>query len=57
MAVSSVAAEAAARFIYNEFVNWYVCILYGGKDILASIPDAVLEGEDFQNSSSRYRRR
>lgn len=49
VAFVAVAAEAAARWLYNEFVNWYVCILYGGKDILASIPDAVLESEDFQN--------
>lgn len=49
IAFVAVAAEAAARFIYNEFVNWYVCILYGGKDILAAIPDAVLESKNFQN--------
>jgi hypothetical protein len=49
VAFVAVAAEAAARWLYNEFVNWDVCILYGGKDILASIPDAVLQSEDFQN--------
>jgi hypothetical protein len=49
IAFVAVATEAAARFIYNEFVNWYVCILYGGKDILAAIPDAVLESKNFQN--------
>lgn len=49
IAFVAVAAEAAARFIYNEFVNWYVCILFGGKDILAAIPDAVLESKNFQN--------
>jgi hypothetical protein len=43
------AAEAAERWLYNEFVNWFVCILHGGKDILASIPDAVLESKDFKN--------
>ena len=48
VAFVAVAAEAAARWLYNEFVNWYVCILYGGKDILAAIPDAVLESKDFQ---------
>jgi hypothetical protein len=48
MAFFVIAAEAAARFLYNEFVNWYVCILYG-KVALASIPDAVLQGENFQN--------
>jgi hypothetical protein len=49
MAFFVIAAEAAARWLYNEFVNFYVCIIYGGKDILASIPDVVLQGEDFQN--------
>jgi hypothetical protein len=49
LAILVVTAEAAARWLYNEFVNWYVCIINGGKDILASIPDVVLQGEDFQN--------
>ena len=49
LAITVVLTEAAARWVYNEFVNWYVCILYGGKDILAAIPDAVLESKDFQN--------
>ena len=48
LAITVVLAEAAARWLYNEFVNWYVCLLYGGKDILAAIPKAVLESEDFQ---------
>jgi hypothetical protein len=43
-----IAAEAAARWVYNEFVNWFVNFLHG-TTALASIPDAVLEGEDFQN--------
>lgn len=49
IAFIAVTAEHAARFIYNEFVNWYVCILYGGKTILTAIPDAVLETKGFQN--------
>ena len=44
-----IAAEAAARWLYNEFVNWYVCIIHGPKDIIAAIPDAVFEREDFRN--------
>src|SRR5262249_133586 len=43
-----IAAEAAAQWLYNEFVNWFVNFLHG-TTALASIPDAVLEGEDFQN--------
>jgi hypothetical protein len=38
--------EAAARFVYNEVVNFITMIL--GSSHLASIPDAVLEREDFQ---------
>lgn len=42
-------AEAAARFVYNEFVNWFVGILHGGTTTaLASISDAVLQSEEFQ---------
>jgi hypothetical protein len=43
-----IAAEAAAQWLYNEFVNWFVNFLHG-TTALASIPDTVLEGEDFQN--------
>ena len=49
VAILEVAAEAAARWLYNEFANWFMCILAGEKGILASIPDVVLEGEYFQN--------
>jgi hypothetical protein len=48
MAFFAIAAEAAARWVYNEFVNLFVALLHG-TTALASIPDAVLEGEDFQN--------
>lgn len=48
MAFFAIAAEAAARWVYNEFVNLFVAMLHG-TTALASIPDAVLEGEDFQN--------
>ena len=44
-----IATEAAARWVRNEFNNWFVCILAGGKDILAFIPDAVLASKGFQN--------
>ena len=44
----AITAEAAARFVYNEIVNLFLAFLYGGT-VLASIPDAVLEGKDFQN--------
>jgi len=47
MAFFAIAAEAAARWVYNEFVNLFVALLHGSS-ALASIPDAVLEGEDFQ---------
>jgi hypothetical protein len=43
------AVEAALRFIFNEFVNWYMCILEGGKTAIASIPDSVLAREDIRN--------
>jgi hypothetical protein len=43
-----VAVKAAARWIHDEFVNWYVCFIGSDKDILASIPDAVLASKDFQ---------
>ena len=49
MAFVVIAVEAAAQWLYNEFVNWYVCILYG-KVALDSIPDAVLASDDFQNT-------
>ncbi|HEY5811633.1 MAG TPA: hypothetical protein VIT23_03150 [Terrimicrobiaceae bacterium] len=49
VAFFAIAVEAAARWVYNEFVNWYVCFLYGCDDILTAIPDAVLESEEFQN--------
>ena len=42
------AAEVAAMWLYNEFVNFITQLLHGTTAI-ASIPDAVLEGEDFQN--------
>jgi hypothetical protein len=48
VAFVGIAAEAAARFVYNEFVALFVAFLHGGTTALASIPDAVLEGEDFQ---------
>ena len=40
--------EAAARWVYNEFVNFIVNFLHGTTAV-ASLPDAVLEGEAFQN--------
>ncbi|HET8669254.1 MAG TPA: hypothetical protein VFM05_01130, partial [Candidatus Saccharimonadales bacterium] len=43
------ATPVAARWVRNEFNNWFVCILVGRKNILASIPDAVLQSKDFQN--------
>jgi hypothetical protein len=43
-----VAAEAAARFLYNEFVNWFVCILHGCGTILTSKSVATLDSEEFQ---------
>ncbi len=48
LAFFAIAVEAAARCVYNEFVNFIVNFLYGTTAI-ASMPDAVLEGEDFQN--------
>ena len=49
VAFVAAATEAAARFVYNEFVNWFVGILHGGTTTaLASIPDAVLHSEEFQ---------
>jgi hypothetical protein len=42
------AAEVAAMWLYNEFVNFITQILHG-TTTAASISDAVLEGEDFQN--------
>lgn len=42
------ATPVAAQFVYNEIVNFIVFLLHGTA-ALASIPDAVLEGEDFQN--------
>jgi hypothetical protein len=43
------AVEAAARWVHDEFVNWFVCILAGDKGIIASIPDAMLAREDFRH--------
>jgi hypothetical protein len=40
----AITGELAARWLYNEVVNWFF-----GTVALAAIPDAVLEGEDFQN--------
>ncbi len=49
VAFVAAATEAAARFVYNEFVNWFVGILHGGTTTaLASISDAVLNSEEFQ---------
>jgi hypothetical protein len=47
--MAAAGAEAAARFIANEFVKVFVCFVHGCNTILTAIPDAVLEGEDFQN--------
>uniref|UniRef100_Q022R2 Uncharacterized protein n=1 Tax=Solibacter usitatus (strain Ellin6076) TaxID=234267 RepID=Q022R2_SOLUE len=47
MAFMVIAAEAAARFLYNELVNLWLAFLYGPTTAL-SIPDAVLKGEQFQ---------
>ena len=42
-----IAAEAAARFLYNEIVNLWLAFLYGTTTAL-SLPDAALHGEAFQ---------
>jgi hypothetical protein len=47
-AVIAILVAAAAEWVYNEIVNLFVAFLHG-TTVLASIPDAVLEGEDFQN--------
>jgi hypothetical protein len=50
MAFFAITAEAAARFVYNEFVNFFVALLHGGTTTaLTSIPDSVLNSEAFQN--------
>lgn len=43
-----IATEAAARWLYNEFVNWFVGILHG-TTALAALPDDLLESEELQN--------
>ena len=49
VAFVAMAAEAAARFVHDEFVNWFVAFLHGGTTTaLASLPDAVLRGDEFQ---------
>ena len=47
-AVLAILVAAAAQWVYNEIVNLFVAFLHG-TTVLTSIPDAVLEGEDFQN--------
>ena len=43
-----IATPVAAQWLYNEFVKLFVAFLHG-TIALASIPDEVLNGEDFQN--------
>jgi len=47
-AVIAILVAAAAQWVVNELVNLFVAFLHG-TTVLASIPDAVLESEDFQN--------
>jgi hypothetical protein len=49
MAFLAVATPVAAQWLYNEFVNFITMLLHGGTTTALTIPDAVLEGEDFQH--------
>ena len=48
-AILAILVAAAVEWVYNELVNLFVAFLHGSTTALASIPDAVLVGKDFQN--------
>jgi hypothetical protein len=45
----AIATPVAAQWLYNEFVNFITMLLHGGTTTALTIPDAVLESEDFQH--------